>query len=135
MIKALLTILVKLAEAKLEKVGVEQLILKNQNYITVGKQIWNMVDENFRISATIEEKLTSKIDAFNKALLARFPELAQDDIDNLRQAIAGEANQGKAVVLDNSTIIKQLQDSNTQLTTENASLKDQLSKVQATVTV
>ena len=133
MIKALLTILVKLVEAKLEKNGVETLILKNQNYITVAKQVWNMIDENFRISTTIAEKLTSKIDEFNKALLAKFPELSQDDIDNLRQAVAGEMNVGKAVVLDNSTIIKQLQDSNTQLTTENATLKDQLSKVQSVV--
>jgi len=135
MIKALLTILVKLVEAKLEKAGVETLILKNQNYITVAKQVWNMIDENFRISTTIEEKLTSKIDEFNKALLTKFPELSQTDINNLRQAVAGEMNQGKAVVLDNSTILQQLQNSNATLTTENATLKDQLSKVQSLVAI
>ncbi|AGF56901.1 hypothetical protein B0P06_004814 [Clostridium saccharoperbutylacetonicum] len=40
MIKALITILVKLVESKLEKAGVETLILKNENYITAAKQIW-----------------------------------------------------------------------------------------------
>lgn len=130
MIKALITILVKLVEAKLEKVGIEQAILKNQNYITVAMQIWREVDETFRISTTVQEKLLSKTDEFKKRILARFPELSESDVNSLRLAIGGEVNAGKAAVLDNSTIIKQLQDSNTQLQGENASLKDQLSKIQ-----
>ena len=135
MIKALLTILTKLIEAKLEKTGVEQLVLKNQNYIAEAKQIWLMVDENFRISATIEEKLKSKVDAFNAALLSKFPELTQSDVDNLRQSVAGEMNQGKAAVLDNSTILQQLQSTNTNLVAENANLNDQLSKLKSLVAI
>ena len=135
MIKALITILVKLVESKLEKAGVETLILKNQNYITVAKQIWREVDETFRISTTIQEKLLSKATEFEKRILARFPELSTADIDSLRLAIGGEINQGKEVVLNNSEIIKQLQESNTILITENVSLKDQLSKVQSVVAV
>jgi len=133
MIKALITILVKLVESKLEKAGVETLILKNQNYITVAKQIWREVDETFRISTTIQEKLLSKAAEFEKRILARFPELSTTDIDSLRLAIGGEVNQGKEAVLDNSTILQQLQSSNATLTTENASLKDQLSQVQSVV--
>jgi hypothetical protein len=132
---SLIKILVKVLEAKLEKTGIEQLILKNQNYVTEAKQVWNMIDENFRISATVEEKLKSKIEQFNTALLKKFPELSQEDIDNLRQSIAGEINAGKEAVISNSDLIKQLQDSNTSLQNENVSLKDQLSKVQALVTV
>ncbi|AQR95609.1 hypothetical protein [Clostridium saccharoperbutylacetonicum] len=131
MIKAIITILVKLVEAKLEKVGVETLILKNENYITVAKQIWDMVDENFRISQSIEEKLTSKIDTFNKALLKEFPELNQDDADKLRQSVAGSVNSGKQAVLDNSTILKQLQEKNDKLTAENERLKNKLANINA----
>jgi regulator of replication initiation timing len=135
MIKALVTILTKLAEAKLEKAGIETVILKNQNYFTEARKLWDAIDEDARISKTIEGKLISKIDEFNTAVLKKFPELSQKDIDDLRQAIGGSVNAGKEAVLDNSTIIKQLQESNTSLQAENASLKDQLSKVQSLITV
>lgn len=131
MIKALLTILTKLAEARLEKAGIEQAILKNQNYITVAKQIWREVDETFRISTIIQEKLLSKADEFEKRILARFPELLKSDVDSLRLAIGGEVNQGKAAVLENSTVLQQLQAANDRLVAENAGLKDQLAKVES----
>jgi regulator of replication initiation timing len=135
MIKELVKILVKLGEAKLEKAGIETVILKNQNYFTEARKLWDAIDENTRISKTIEGKLISKIDEFNAAVLKKFPELSQEDIDDLRQAIGGAVNAGKEAVLDNSTIIKQLQESNASLQAENASLKDQLSKVQALIGV
>lgn len=131
MIKTLVKILVKLVEAKLQKTGLETAILKNQNYITEGRKLWDAIDENKRISKTIEGKIVSKIDQFNAAILKKFPELSQEDIDDLRQAIGGAVNAGKEAVLDNSTIIKELQESNAKLQTENTGLKDQLSKFQS----
>lgn len=134
MIKTILTLIAKVLESKLAKSGLEATILKNQNYFVEAKKIWNMIDENFRISTTVEEKLVSKVDEFTKYLLVKFPELNQDDIDNLRQSIAGEVNADKEAVVSNSDLLKQLQDSNTQLQAENASLKSQLSQVQSVVT-
>lgn len=134
MIKTILGLIAKVLESKLKKSGLEEVILKNQNYITEAKKIWNIVDENKRISKTVEEKLLSKADQFNNALLAKFPELTQNDITELRQSIAGEINANKEAVVSNFDLLKQLQDSNTQLQAENTSLKDQLSKVQALVT-
>ncbi len=134
MIKKILVLIAKVLESKLKKSGLEEVILKNQNYITEAKKIWNIVDENKRISKTVEEKLLSKADQFNNALLAKFPELTQNDITELRQSIAGEINADKEAVVSNFDLLKQLQDSNTQLQAENTSLKDQLSKVQALVT-
>lgn len=133
MIKTILKLIVKVLESKLVKSGLEEKILQNKNYITVAKQIWNMVDENFRISETIEEKLESKAEQFDKMLLAKFPELSESDVAEIRQAIAGEVNQGKEVIVDNSTLVKQLQDDNTNLKTELATLKEQLQKVQVLV--
>ena len=89
-----------------------------------------MIDEDFRISKTVQEKIASKADEFDKRLLSKFPELSQDDVQELRQSIAGEINAGKDAVVSNSDLLKQLQESNTQLQTENEVLKDQLSKVQ-----
>lgn len=126
---SLIKILVKFIESKLEKSGLETLILKNSNYIAIGKQIWNEIDENFRIASTVEEKIKSKVEEFNAALLAKFPELTQSDIDSVRQSIAGEFNAGKQAVLDNSTVIQQLQTQLAAATTENTSLKAQLTQI------
>lgn len=135
MIKSLLIILVKLVEAKLEKIGIEQAIIKNQNYIGVAKQIWNEVDETFRISTSIEEKLQSKADLFETKVLTKFPELNKEDIDSLRLAIGGDVNQGKQVVLDNSAIIKQLTDENNSLKAKNAELENKIASIQNTVAI
>ncbi len=134
MITTTLKLIIKVLESKLTKSGVEEIILRNKNYITVGKAIWNVVDENFRISKTVEEKIESKADEFDKLLLAKFPELSQEDVAEIRQSIAGEVNQGKAAIVDNSTLIKQLQEDNTNLKAELATLTEQLNKVQALVT-
>jgi hypothetical protein len=45
-------LIAKVLESRLKKSGLEEIILKNQNYITEGKKIWNMVDENKRIATT-----------------------------------------------------------------------------------
>ncbi len=131
MIRTALKLIIKVLESKLIKSGVEEQILKNKNYITVGKAVWNIVDEHFRISKTVEEKLASKAELFDKLLLTKFPELSQGDIAEIGQSIAGEINQGKTAVVDNSTLIKQLQDDNTNLKAELAALTEQFDKVQA----
>jgi hypothetical protein len=133
MIKTILKLLVEVLGKKLIKAGLEEELLKNQKYITAAKMIWNVVEENFRITQTIEEKISSKADTFDQKLLAKFPELTQNDVTELRQAVAGEINQGKEVVLNQVDALKKLQDNNTKLAAENESLKDQLSKVQALV--
>ena len=74
MIKTILTLISKILESKLKKSGLEEIILKNQNYTTEAKNIWNIVNENKRISKTVEGKLVSKAEEFNEALLAKFPE-------------------------------------------------------------
>ena len=133
MIKTILMLIAKVLESKLVKSGLEATILKNQNYFTEAKKIWSMVDENFRISETVEEKLLSKAEEFSKYLLVKFPELNETDITNLRQSIAGEVNTDKEAIVSNSDLLKQLQESNSQLQAENTSLKNQLSQVQSVV--
>lgn len=135
MIKTILALIAKVLESKIKKSGIEETILKNKKYVEAAKGLWYMVDEDFRISKTVEDKLKSKSDEFDKRLLTKFPELSQDDVQELRQSIAGEINAGKEAVISNSELLKQLQDSNAQLQAENASLKEQLSKVQSLVTI
>jgi len=135
MIKTALKLIIRVLESKLVKSGLEETILRNKNYVTVGKAIWNIVDENFRISKTVEEKVLSKADKFDELLLAKFPELTKEDVAKIRQSIAGEINQGKAAVIDNSALINQLKADNATLKEELRLLTDQLSKVQSLVAV
>jgi chromosome segregation ATPase len=131
--KELIKILVKLIESKLQKSGIEEAILKNQNYITIAKQIWRQIDEDYRITEKVEDKLKSKAEQFDAKLLSKFPELTQDDITDIRQALAGEINEGKTEVVSNSTLLQQLQSSNVQLTQDKATLQSQVDSANQTI--
>lgn len=132
---ALIKILIKLIESKLVKSGIESTILNNENYYKEALKIWKAVDETFRISQSVEEKLKSKADVFEEKVLAKFPELQKSDIDDLRMAIGGEINKDKQAILDNSTILKQLQDENNSLKAQNTELQNKLIQIQNTVSI
>ena len=76
-----------------------QVKLANTKYeyvLNVAKGIWNRVDEDFRLELQeIIEKYSKKSDYFDELLLKRFPSLTQEDIDEIRQAIAEEINRNK----------------------------------------
>lgn len=103
--------------------------------VNAGWEIWRQIDEKWRITNNIETFLISKGDEFLSLMKKKCPGLTDDEIISIRQAIAGEVNKSKSAVLSQSDVIKQLQDSNTSLQNENASIKDQLNKVQSVVTV
>ena len=126
MLRTILKLVIKVLESKLVKNGLEEAIIKNKQYIEVAKQVWDIVEENFRIAETVENKLNSKADEFDKLMLKKFPELSEDDVKELRQSVAGEVNRGKQAVLEDSNILKQLQEENTTLKTENEQFKNRL---------
>lgn len=129
MLKIILKLVIKVLESKLQKSGLEEKIIKNKQYIDVAKQVWNIVEENFRITESVEKKLSSKADEFNKIMLDKFPELTITDISELRQSIAGEVNKGKEAVLENSEILKKLQEENEQLKSKNIDLESKLAAI------
>ncbi|PVE16855.1 hypothetical protein DDA98_06255 [Clostridium perfringens] len=129
MLKTILKLVIKVLESKLQKSGLEEKIIKNKQYIDVARQVWNIVEENFRITESVEKKLSSKADEFNKIMLDKFPELTISDISELRQSIAGEVNKGKEAVLENSEILKKLQEENEQLKSKNIDLESKLAAI------
>lgn len=129
MLKTILKLIIKVLESKLQKNGLEEKIIRNKQYIDVAKQVWNIVEENFRITESVEKKLSSKADEFNKIMLDKFPELTISDISELRQSIAGEVNKGKEAVLENSEILKKLQEENEQLKSKNIDLESKLAAI------
>lgn len=110
-------------------------ILKNKTYMTAAKEVWGIVDETFRITSKVEEKLKSKEDEFDKLLLAKFPELTQDYLEYFRQAVAGMVNKDKVPVITNDEVLKQLQKENEKLKAENTELNNKIAQMQNIVTV
>lgn len=129
MLKTILKLIIKVLESKLQKSGLEEKIIRNKQYIDVAKQVWNIVEENFRITESVEKKLSSKADSFDKMMIDKFPELTISDISELRQSIAGEVNKGKEAVLENSEILKKLQEENEQLKSKNIDLESKLAAI------
>ena len=63
--------------------------------LNTAKEVWNIIEEKFRITENATQILSSKADEFDKLLLQRIPGLSVQNLDDLRQAIAGEYNKGK----------------------------------------
>lgn len=72
MLKTILKLVIKVLESKLQKSGLEEKIIKNKQYIDVAKQVWNVVEENFRITESVEKKLSSKAYEFDKMMMDKF---------------------------------------------------------------
>lgn len=75
-----------------EKVGID----KYNNEIQIAFNCWKIVDEKFRITPNLLATIQSKTDMFEQEILKKCPYLSKDQIDHLRQSIAGTINQGKA---------------------------------------
>ncbi|XZK59594.1 cobalt ABC transporter permease [Clostridium perfringens] len=121
----LVVVIKSLGEATREfiKVKVEAMEqkIKESKYnelFEVGKNIWNMVEEKYRVTDNIETLAQSKADMFDKMLLEKFPHLTKEELTEVRQAIAGEYNKGKAMLHEDS-----LKKQATQLVEENEKLK------------
>lgn len=104
---------------------------KHVEEIETAKQVWNIVEEKYRITDNIENLAKSKADTFDKLLLEKIPYLTEDEVKQLRQALAGEINKGKAL-LNEDDLKKQateLINKNTTLEQENAELKNKLNAI------
>ena len=97
----------------------------------VGKNIWNMVEEKYRVTDNIENLAKSKAALFDRMLLEKFPHLTEGELAEVRQALAGEYNKGKAMLNEDS--LKQqateLIEENNKLKTEKAELNNKLTAI------
>ena len=91
---------------------------KYNELFEVGKNIWNMVEEKYRVTDNIENLAKSKAAMFDRMLLEKFPHLTKEELTEVRQAIAGEYNKGKAMLHE-----ERLKQQATQLVEENEKLK------------
>ena len=57
--------------------------------------IWNLVDEHFRIHQSIDNVIENKVKMFNDELKKKCPYITQEEQEFLRQTVAGEVNKCK----------------------------------------
>lgn len=120
--------LVKYVIEKIDASGITKELAKHQNEIASAKQVFYIIEEKYRITEKVEDLLVSKADMFDQLLLAKIPYLTQDNLSDLRQAIAGEFNKEKQAVITDET----LKQSQVELTNTNTSLTDANATLQAT---
>lgn len=122
--------------AKKKQVVEQRLQLdKHVEEVETAKQVWNIVEEKYRITDNITNLAKSKADMFDKLLLEKIPYLTENEVKQMRQALAGEINKGKAL-LNEDDLKKQAQDlvtKNATLEQENAELKNKLNAISSYV--
>jgi len=104
-IAILVSIIKKVGDAAIElfvtkKKEGEQIIKANvhEEQLKIAKEVWNMVEEKFRITENALAFLGSKADYFDKLLLQNIHGLTEQNMDDLRQTVAGEFNKGKVAL-------------------------------------
>lgn len=63
--------------------------------LAVARSIWGVVDEEFRITPTLEKTIANKQAEFAAKIQKAIPGITDDEIEQLRQAVAGEVNKGR----------------------------------------
>lgn len=61
----------------------------------IGLDVWNIIEEDSRLNKLVGDKIT----AFETVIKQKVPGITESDIKTLRQAIAGEINKDKPVVV------------------------------------
>ncbi|MCH4239470.1 MAG: hypothetical protein LKF71_04295 [Oscillospiraceae bacterium] len=71
---------------------------KWNHWMDLARQTFAAVDEEFRITPTLESTISAKQKLFDEALKKAIPEITDAQIEQLRQAVAGEINKGRAAI-------------------------------------
>jgi len=111
-IVAILTVIIKIVADKIidfietKKKAVEQQIRieKAKDIENKAFKVWKEVDEHFRISNFIGDAVAAKQKKFEEFMLKKVPGLTGEEIEDLRQVVAGEINKGKAKIISDNTV-------------------------------
>ncbi|WP_195972972.1 cobalt ABC transporter permease [Clostridium thermobutyricum] len=136
-IKAVGNVIIELIQKKKEEVEQKLEIGKHQQELETAREVWGMIDEQYRITGKVEDLIKSKANDFDKLLLAKIPYLTIDEVQDLRQAIAGEVNKGKKLLNEDSfkTQLVDIQNKNNKLVQENSELKAKLNQVKSVLPI
>jgi hypothetical protein len=133
MLKSMFKPIEEALSSKFEKSGLKRELLKHPDYVGKAKEIWDMIDQDFGISKSIENILKLKTDKFNQILSSKFPELTQDDITKLKESVTGELNSLKDIELNKIHDQDKLKDLMAKLQEEIEKVKERLAQLQSTI--
>lgn len=85
-------------EAEIQQKGIAQYNAE----LEIGRKVYGIVDEYFRVSG-ISKTIEAAQTKFKEEILKKIPGLTDEEIEFIRQAIAGEINKGRDVINSNST--------------------------------
>lgn len=126
-------------ETKKDALATQTGIDKYNATLQKAKSIWAIVDEEFRITPTLTKTAEAKQNMFNKLLKTKIPSLSDNEINDIRQAVAGEINKGRDVVTSDAVAKQKELDAaktqNANLVIENEKLKKTLETIQNTAAV
>lgn len=100
-IKAVGDVLVNYIGEKAKAVKAKADTDKYDHYIKLARQAWDMVDEEFRITPKLEKTIAAKQAEFEVQIKKLIPGITDEEIEMLRQAVAGEVNKGREAVKAN----------------------------------
>lgn len=66
----------------------------------IALDIWNVIEEHFRLSQIVGDKVQAKIAMFETLIKQKVPGISNDEIETIRQSIAGEFNKDKPLVIE-----------------------------------
>ena len=73
-------------------------LTKYQQSKAFAIDIWNIVEENFRLNELIGSTVQAKVTMFETLIKQKIPGITYMQIEELRQAVAGEFNKGKKII-------------------------------------
>ncbi|MBZ9635569.1 hypothetical protein [Clostridium sp. FP1] len=65
----------------------------------VALDVWNIVEEHFRLNEIIGNTVQAKIKMFTALVRLKIPGITDEQIENLRQSVAGEFNKNKPLIV------------------------------------
>ncbi|MBW9157233.1 hypothetical protein [Clostridium tagluense] len=93
--KEVVKIVPKLVDLILARIG----LAKYEKAKLVGLDIWNVIEEHFRLSEIIGDTISAKRKMFESLIKIKIPSITDADIEFVRQAVAGEVNKDKPLVI------------------------------------
>lgn len=85
----------KIIEYLVAKIG----LTNYQKTKAIAWDIWNVIEEHFRLSQIVGDKVQVKIAMFETLIKQKVPGITNDEIETIRQSIAGEFNKDKPLVI------------------------------------
>ena len=93
--KEVVKLVPKVIDFVVAKIG----LVNYQKTKSIAWDIWNLIEEHFRINQLIGDTVEAKITMFETLIKQKVPGITDANIELFRQAVAGEVNKDKPLII------------------------------------